>query len=60
MLAAITADQVARAQSLIDAGGVLVSRTAAPEFIFCRVTIHGSDEKGEEHSAEVTLCGGPI
>ncbi|WP_421247720.1 serine dehydratase subunit alpha family protein [Aeromonas jandaei] len=58
VLAAITADQVARAQALIDAGGVLVSRTAAPEFIFCRVTVYGSDEKGEEHSAEVTLCGG--
>ncbi len=58
VLAAITADQVARAQTLIDAGGVLVSRTAAPEFIFCRVTVYGSDENGEEHSAEVTLCGG--
>lgn len=58
VLAAITADQVARAQALIDAGGVLVSRTAAPEFIFCRVTVYGSDENGEEHSAEVTLCGG--
>ena len=58
VLAAITADQVARAQALIDAGGVLVSRTAAPEFIFCRVTVYGSDENGAEHSAEVTLCGG--
>ena len=58
VLAAITADQVARAQALIDAGGVLVSRTAAPEFIFCRVTVYGSDENGEGHSAEVTLCGG--
>ncbi|MGH1410099.1 MAG: serine dehydratase subunit alpha family protein [Aeromonas sp.] len=58
VLAAITADQVARAQALIDAGGVLVSRTAAPEFIFCRVTVYGTDDKGEEHSAEVTLCGG--
>ena len=58
VLAAITADQVARAQALLDAGGVLVSRTAAPEFIFCRVTVYGSDENGEEHSAEVTLCGG--
>lgn len=58
VLAAIQPEQVARAQQLIDAGKVQVSRTAAPEFIFCRVTIYGTDDKGEEHSAEVTLCGG--
>ncbi|MCF5839631.1 L-cysteine desulfidase family protein [Aeromonas veronii] len=58
VLAAIQSEQVDRAQQLIDAGKVQVSRTAAPEFIFCRVTVYGSDEKGEEHSAEVTLCGG--
>ncbi|AEB49276.1 serine dehydratase subunit alpha family protein [Aeromonas veronii] len=58
VLAAIQPEQVDRAQQLIDAGKVQVSRTAAPEFIFCRVTVYGTDEKGEEHSAEVTLCGG--
>ncbi|HHQ4450536.1 TPA: serine dehydratase subunit alpha family protein [Aeromonas veronii] len=58
VLAAIRPEQVDRAQQLIDAGKVQVSRTAAPEFIFCRVTVYGSDDNGEEHSAEVTLCGG--
>ncbi|MFQ2821724.1 L-cysteine desulfidase family protein [Aeromonas allosaccharophila] len=58
VLAAIQPKQVITAQGLIDAGNVQVSRTAAPEFIFCRVTVYGSDDKGEEHSAEVTLCGG--
>lgn len=58
VLAAIQPAQVERAQQLIDAGKVQVSRTAAPEFIFCRVTVYGTDEHGEEHSAEVTLCGG--
>ncbi|WP_421268727.1 serine dehydratase subunit alpha family protein [Aeromonas veronii] len=58
VLAAIQPAQVERAQQLIDAGQVQVSRTAAPEFIFCRVTVYGTDDKGEEHSAEVTLCGG--
>ncbi|AYK18811.1 serine dehydratase subunit alpha family protein [Aeromonas veronii] len=58
VLAAIQPAQVDRAQLLIDAGKVQVSRTAAPEFIFCRVTVYGTDDKGEEHSAEVTLCGG--
>ncbi|CAJ1865915.1 serine dehydratase subunit alpha family protein [Aeromonas veronii] len=58
VLAAIQPEQVDRAQLLIDAGKVQVSRTAAPEFIFCRVTVYGTDDKGEEHSAEVTLCGG--
>ncbi|MFQ1750597.1 serine dehydratase subunit alpha family protein [Aeromonas veronii] len=58
VLAAIQPEQVDRAQQLIDAGKVQVSRTAAPEFIFCRVTVYGSDDNGEEHSAEVTLCGG--
>ena len=58
VLAATQPEQVDRAQQLIDAGKVQVSRTAAPEFIFCRVTVYGTDDKGEEHSAEVTLCGG--
>ncbi len=58
VLAAIQPAQVDRAQQLIDAGKVQVSRTVAPEFIFCRVTVYGTDDKGEEHSAEVTLCGG--
>ncbi|WP_337074452.1 serine dehydratase subunit alpha family protein [Aeromonas veronii] len=58
VLAAIQPEQVDRAQQLIDAGKVQVSRTAAPEFIFCRVTVYGTDDKGEERSAEVTLCGG--
>lgn len=58
VLATIQPEQVERAQLLIDAGKVQVSRTAAPEFIFCRVTVYGTDDKGEEHSAEVTLCGG--
>ncbi len=58
VLAAIRPEQVDRAQQLIDAGKVQVSRTAAPEFIFCRVTVYGTDDKDEEHSAEVTLCGG--
>ncbi|WP_287868990.1 L-serine ammonia-lyase, iron-sulfur-dependent, subunit alpha [Aeromonas sp.] len=58
VLAAIQPEQVITAQGLIDAGNVQVSRTAAPEFIYCRVTVYGSDDKGEEHSAEVTLCGG--
>ncbi|MEV3805994.1 L-serine ammonia-lyase, iron-sulfur-dependent, subunit alpha [Aeromonas veronii] len=58
VLAAIQPEQVDRAQQLIDAGKVQVSRTAAPEFIFCCVTVYGTDGKGEEHSAEVTLCGG--
>ncbi|EKP0306298.1 serine dehydratase subunit alpha family protein [Aeromonas veronii] len=58
VLAAIQPEQVERAQQLIDAGKVQVSRTAAPEFIFCRVIVYGTDDKGEEHSAEVTLCGG--
>ncbi|HDO1321129.1 TPA: serine dehydratase subunit alpha family protein [Aeromonas veronii] len=58
VLAAIQPAQVERAQQLIDAGKVQVSRIAAPEFIFCRVTVYGTDDKGEEHSAEVTLCGG--
>ncbi|WP_279486817.1 serine dehydratase subunit alpha family protein [Aeromonas veronii] len=58
VLAAIQPEQVDRAQLLIDAGKVQVSRTAAPEFIFCRVTVYGTDDKSEEHSAEVTLCGG--
>ncbi|MCX0432302.1 L-serine ammonia-lyase, iron-sulfur-dependent, subunit alpha [Aeromonas veronii] len=58
VLAAIQPAQVERAQQLIDAGKVQVSRTAAPEFIFCRVTVYGTDDKGEEHSTEVTLCGG--
>ncbi|WP_421269895.1 serine dehydratase subunit alpha family protein [Aeromonas veronii] len=58
VLAAIQPEQVDRAQQLIDAGKVQVSRTAAPEFIFCRVTVYSTDEHGEEHSAEVTLCGG--
>ncbi|MFM5875681.1 serine dehydratase subunit alpha family protein [Aeromonas veronii] len=58
VLAAIQPEQVERAQQLIDAGKVQVSRTAAPEFIFCRVTVYGTDDKGEEHSTEVTLCGG--
>lgn len=58
VLAAIQPAQVERAQQLIDAGKVQVSRTAAPEFIFCRVTVYGTDEHGEEHRAEVTLCGG--
>lgn len=46
VLAAITPAQVARAQTLIDAGGVQVSRTEAPEFIYCRVSVFGADEKG--------------
>ena len=58
VLAAIQPEQVITAQGLIDAGNVQVSRTAAPEFIFCRVTVYGTDDHGEEHSAEVTLCGG--
>lgn len=58
VLAAIKPEQVITAQGLIDAGNVQVSRTAAPEFIFCRVTVYGTDDHGEEHSAEVTLCGG--
>ena len=58
VLAAIQPEQVDRAQQMIDAGKVQVSRTAAPEFIFCRVTVYGTDDKGEEHRAEVTLCGG--
>ncbi|MEV3833780.1 L-serine ammonia-lyase, iron-sulfur-dependent, subunit alpha [Aeromonas allosaccharophila] len=58
VLAAIQPGQVITAQGLIDAGNVQVSRTAAPEFIFCRVTVYGTDDHGEEHSAEVTLCGG--
>lgn len=58
VLAAIQPEQVDCAQQMIDAGKVQVSRTAAPEFIFCRVTVYGTDDKGEEHSAEVTLCGG--
>ncbi len=58
VLAAIGPEQVDRAQLLIDAGHVQVSRTAAPEFIFCRVTVFGVDEQGEERSADVTLCGG--
>ncbi|WP_429105801.1 serine dehydratase subunit alpha family protein [Aeromonas allosaccharophila] len=58
VLAAIEPEQVITAQGLIDAGNVQVSRTAAPEFIFCRVTVYGTDDHGEEHSAEVTLCGG--
>ncbi|MFM4984870.1 serine dehydratase subunit alpha family protein [Aeromonas veronii] len=58
VLAAIQPEQVITAQQLIDAGKVQVSRTAAPEFIFCRVTVYGVDDHGEEHSAEVTLCGG--
>ncbi|MGL5324064.1 MAG: serine dehydratase subunit alpha family protein [Aeromonas sp.] len=58
VLAAIQPEQVITAQQLIDAGKVQVSRTAAPEFIFCRVTVYGTDDKGEERSAEVTLCGG--
>ncbi|WP_429186202.1 serine dehydratase subunit alpha family protein [Aeromonas veronii] len=58
VLAAIQPEQVDCAQQLIDAGKVQVSRTAAPEFIFCRVTVYGTDDKCEEHSAEVTLCGG--
>lgn len=58
VLAAIQPEQVITAQGLIDAGNVQVSRTAAPEFIFCRVTVYGTDAHGEEHSAEVTLCGG--
>ncbi|MEH8260778.1 L-serine ammonia-lyase, iron-sulfur-dependent, subunit alpha [Aeromonas veronii] len=58
VLAAIQPEQVDRAQQLIDAGKVQVSRTAAPEFIFCRVTVYGTDDKGEEHCSEVTLCGG--
>ncbi|MEH8195887.1 serine dehydratase subunit alpha family protein [Aeromonas allosaccharophila] len=58
VLAVIQPEQVITAQGLIDAGNVQVSRTAAPEFIFCRVTVYGTDEHGEEHSAEVTLCGG--
>lgn len=58
VLAAIQPEQVDRAQQLIDAGKVQVSRTAAPEFIFCRVTVYGTDEHGEDHSSEVTLCGG--
>lgn len=58
VLAAIQPEQVERAQQLIDASKVQVSRTTAPEFIFCRVTVYGTDEHGEEHSAEVTLCGG--
>ncbi|MBL0615902.1 serine dehydratase subunit alpha family protein [Aeromonas veronii] len=58
VLAAIQSEQVDRAQLLIDAGKVQVSRTAAPEFIFCRVTVYGTDEHGADHSAEVTLCGG--
>lgn len=58
VLAAIQPEQVERAQQLIDASKVQVSRTTAPEFIFCRVTVYGTDDKGEEHSAEVTLCGG--
>ncbi|MGY3947359.1 hypothetical protein BJP24_05945 [Aeromonas allosaccharophila] len=58
VLAAIQPEQVITAQGLIDAGNVQVRRTAAPEFIFCRVTVYGTDEHGEEHSAEVTLCGG--
>ncbi|MFA7833498.1 serine dehydratase subunit alpha family protein [Aeromonas dhakensis] len=58
VLAAITPAQVAEAQALIDAGQVQVSRTSAPEFIYCRVRLLGLDAEGTEHSAEVTLCGG--
>ncbi|MGL6548755.1 serine dehydratase subunit alpha family protein [Aeromonas hydrophila] len=58
VLAAITPAQVAEAQELIDAGQVQVSRTSAPEFIYCRVRLLGLDAEGTEHSAEVTLCGG--
>lgn len=58
VLAAITPAQVAEAQVLIDAGQVQVSRTSAPEFIYCRVRLLGLDAEGTEHSAEVTLCGG--
>lgn len=58
VLAAITPAQVAEAQELIDAGQVQVSRTSAPEFIYCRVRLLGLDAEGTEHSDEVTLCGG--
>lgn len=53
VLAAITPEQVAQAQDLIDAGKVKVERTETEEFIYCCVTL-----KAGEQEALVKICGG--
>ncbi|PST89861.1 hypothetical protein C9I91_12860 [Photobacterium jeanii] len=53
VLAKITADDVAKAQAMIDAGNVEVSRYNTEEFIFCRVIATKGDD-----CAEITISGG--
>jgi L-cysteine desulfidase len=53
VLLAITPEQVAMAQALIDAGQVQVNRITTEEFIYCKVTVFN-----EKENAQVTLCGG--
>lgn len=53
VLATITPEQVAQAQSIIDAGQVKVERTETAEFIYCCVTLKAGDQE-----AQVTICGG--
>ncbi|WP_076409662.1 serine dehydratase subunit alpha family protein [Shewanella sp. UCD-KL12] len=53
VLAAITADQVDTAQSMIDAGNVTVSRTATDEFIYCFV-----EAKSGDNIVTVEISGG--
>lgn len=53
VLAKVTAEQVAQAQSLIDAGNVKVERTETEEFIYCCVTLTSAQQE-----AMVKICGG--
>lgn len=53
VLAAITAEQVESAQTLIDSGNVKISRADTDEFIYCRVVA-----KYENKEALVTISGG--
>ncbi|QFU22534.1 L-serine ammonia-lyase, iron-sulfur-dependent, subunit alpha [Shewanella eurypsychrophilus] len=53
VLAAVTAEQVALAQSMIDAGKVSVSRTKTDEFIYCFV-----EAKSGNNRVTVEISGG--
>ncbi|SON52444.1 serine dehydratase subunit alpha family protein [Vibrio tapetis] len=53
VLAKINADDVTKAQAMIDAGNVEVSREKTDEFIFCRAIATLGD-----NTAEITISGG--
>lgn len=53
VLAAITPEQVERAQSLIDDGKISIHRTKSDEFIYCHVELHAGND-----IAKVEIVGG--